>query len=361
MTKFTFQKAERKRVKLKIGVDGPSGSGKTMGALSIARGIIGDAGRLAVADSENESASLYADRFSFDTVSIPNAHPDTYRAIIDEAVRQAYDALVIDSLSHAWLQVLAEKEEYDRRQPKANSYTSWGIFGPKWERLMQHVLQAPIHIVATMRSKQAYEQVDQGNGKKNIVKLGLQPQVRDGAEYEFGLVFSVNIAHRAEATKDRTSLFADRMLDLCDPKLHAELRDWMNAGAPMQAPAPAPTVISSGFQPPARTASESATPTAAPSAASPDDLEFALAAARLKADFDALLREGTIDLRNDDHARAMAKRVIEIVTGVHTLGELQETVPICALLVEPHKAEVKKLWGQVRELLKRGAGAGAAA
>ncbi len=225
-----FQKAARHAVRLKIGVDGPSGSGKTMGALALAHGIT-KGGRIAVADSENGSASLYADRYEFDTVAIPDADPKTYRAIITAAVEAGYDALVIDSLTHAWQYVLNKKDSYDAANPKSNNWTNWRKFAPLWEDLMKDILQAPIHIVATMRSKQAYEQVEK-DGRKQVVKLGLQPQVRDGAEYEFGLVFSVNQAHRAEATKDRTALFADRVVDLCDDEIHASLVGWMNSGGP---------------------------------------------------------------------------------------------------------------------------------
>src|SRR5689334_23048552 len=75
-----FTKAARHAVKLKIGIDGPSGSGKTLGALALAHGIT-QGGRIAVADSENGSASLYADRYEFDTVAIPDANPETYKSI----------------------------------------------------------------------------------------------------------------------------------------------------------------------------------------------------------------------------------------------------------------------------------------
>jgi hypothetical protein len=217
--------------------------GKTLGALAIATGIAGG-GPVAVGDSENGSASLYAGRYSFDTVLIPDAEPATYKAIVDAAVAGGYAALVLDSLSHAWLKVLAEKEDYDRTHPATNSWTNWRIFGPKWDGLMAHILQAPIHIVATMRSKQAYEQTETG-GKKKIVKLGLQPQVREGAEYEFGLVFSVEQNHLATASKDRTDLFKDREVSLLDPRLHQELIAWMNAGGPMTTPpASAPAIPS---------------------------------------------------------------------------------------------------------------------
>lgn len=223
-----FTKAARHAVKLKIGVDGPSGSGKTLGALALAHGIT-KGGRIAVADSENGSASLYADRYDFDSVTVREADPKFLREVIDVAVGAEYDALVIDSLTHAWQYVLNAKDDHDRANPKSNSWTNWRKFAPLWEDLMAHILNAPIHIIATMRSKQAYEQVEK-DGRKQVVKLGLQPQVRDGAEYEFGLVFSVNQAHRAEATKDRTALFADQIVDLCDPEVHSSLVGWMNAG-----------------------------------------------------------------------------------------------------------------------------------
>lgn len=235
MSAIQFTKATRHAVKLKIGIDGPSGSGKTMGALALAHGVT-NGGRIAVGDSENGSAALYADRFDFDTVTLPDAKPSTYVSIIDAAVEAGYSAVVLDSITHAWQYVLSAKEDYDRSNPKSNQWTNWGRFAPQWDALMKHILNAPIHIISTMRSKQAYEQVE-NNGKKSIVKLGLQPQVRDGAEYEFGIVFSVNIAHRAEATKDRTGLFAGELLDLCDPKLHKGLVAWMNEGGNEPKPA----------------------------------------------------------------------------------------------------------------------------
>lgn len=239
---FTFQKAARHAVKLKLAIDGPSGSGKTMGALALAKGIT-NGGRIALADSENGSAALYAGRFDFDTVAIPDAKPSTYRALIDAAVEGGYDALVIDSLSHAWHHVLAEKEAHELRDSKANGWTLWRKYGPMWDGLMQHILQAPIHVISTMRSKQAYEQIVKSDGKKAVVKLGMAPQVRDGSEYEFSIVFSVNQDHFAEATKDRSELFAGRQVNLCDASLHRELVEWMNAGGPAPVVAPADRVV----------------------------------------------------------------------------------------------------------------------
>jgi hypothetical protein len=198
--------------------------------LALAAGIT-NGGRVAVIDTENESASYYADRYEFDTVSVPDAEAKTLAGTITAAVEGGYDALVIDSLSHFWLAILAAKDQYQIDNPRANNWTAWGLpqFGPLWDKVMRHILNAPIHIIATMRSKQAHEQVEE-NGKKKVVKLGMQAQVRDGADYEFGLVFAVNMAHRAEASKDRTHLFeVGELVDLTDPKLHKRLVKWMNS------------------------------------------------------------------------------------------------------------------------------------
>ncbi len=235
-TKMAFKPAVRAAVKLKILVDGPSGSGKTFGALSLAEGIATD-GRVAVIDSEHERASFYADKFAFDSLSLPDHHPDRYVEAIDAAIEAGYSVVIVDSLTHAWQNVLARKEQHERDNPRANQFTMWGLFTPAWERLIQHVLAVPVHVICTARSKQTYEQ-SESNGKKQIVKLGLQPQVRDGTEYEFGLVFSVEQSHRAKATKDNTFLFAGReeMLNLADGSVPAALQAWLSTAKPVAAP-----------------------------------------------------------------------------------------------------------------------------
>lgn len=230
-----IRRATREALKLKIGIDGPSGSGKTEGMLALLTGLT-NGGRILVADSENESASYYADRYNFDTTSLPgDTTARQVREIIRESVSLKYDGLGIDSTSRVWTNILAAKDAYDLAHPTANKWTTWGReeFGPSWDAMMKDILNAPIHIVATMRSKQAHEQITKDNGKKEVVKLGLQPQVRDGAEYEFGIVFSVNMNHYAEATKDRTNLFKPGdMLDLRSPELHTRLVKWMNSETP---------------------------------------------------------------------------------------------------------------------------------
>jgi type II secretory pathway predicted ATPase ExeA len=55
-----LQTAQRKRARIKMALMGPSGSGKTYSALLVAYGLTGDWSRIAVIDTENHSAELYA-------------------------------------------------------------------------------------------------------------------------------------------------------------------------------------------------------------------------------------------------------------------------------------------------------------
>ena len=94
-----FEKATRKKSRLRLALCGAAGSGKTYTALTIAKEL-GE--RVAVLDTERGSASKYAGRFSFDVVELSDYHPRHYVAVIEAAEAGGYDVLVIDSLTHAW-------------------------------------------------------------------------------------------------------------------------------------------------------------------------------------------------------------------------------------------------------------------
>lgn len=230
-----FQRATRRAVKLKIGIQGPSGSGKTDGALAMATALAqAEGGRVAVIDTENGSASLYADDYEFDTL---NLDPPYTSARYTEAMRAAVDAgyavLVIDSLSHQWAGkggILARKEEVDARG-KGNSYTNWARFTKEHEEFKAELLSLPIHVIATLRAKQDYVLVER-DGKQVPKKVGLAPVQREGLEYEFSIAFELQMDHRAEASKDRSRLFDGRLVDLKDPETARQLIAWLKQATP---------------------------------------------------------------------------------------------------------------------------------
>lgn len=234
-----FKKAVRSNAFLKLAITGPSGSGKTFSALRLARGLAGKDGNVALIDTENRSASLYADRFSFDTLDIaPPFEHEKFIEGINAAVEAGYKVVVIDSASHFWEGILEFKGNLDARG--GNSYTNWKVAGDKFSGIIKAVLQSPVHIICCMRSKMDYVQEKDERGKTTVRKVGLAPIMRDGIEYEFTTVFDVDLSHRAAASKDRSGLFTDKIFQITE-ETGAQLEQWRNsAGASVQAAAPTP-------------------------------------------------------------------------------------------------------------------------
>jgi len=239
MSNNPFGKAERTQIPLKIAVTGPSGSVKTMGALLIAQGMAEEENsRVALIDTENKSASLYSDRFDFDTIQLdPPYTIGKYTVAIDAAVEHGYRVLVIDSISHAWSGeggLLQKKEQLDSRGGKQNQYANWAPITKEQESFMAKILHSDIHIICTIRSKQDYALIEK-NGKKEVEKLGLAPVQRDGIEYEFTVVFDGAMDHTVKASKDRTGIFKDRIFTITKD-LGKELITWLKSAKPVDPP-----------------------------------------------------------------------------------------------------------------------------
>lgn len=221
-----FRPATRQAVKLKAAIAGPSGSGKTVGALALATSL---GAKVAVVDTENESSTLYAGDYKFDIHSIsPPYHTDKYLLAIAKAVEAKYDVLVIDSIAHQWSGtggILDRKTAADQRG--GNSFTNWAPFTIEHERFRAALLQAPIHIIATVRTKQEYVLAENDKGKQAPKKMGMAPQQREGMDYEFTLWLELQMDHRALAVKDRTKLFDGQLLNLMDKEIGKNLLNWI--------------------------------------------------------------------------------------------------------------------------------------
>jgi energy-coupling factor transporter ATP-binding protein EcfA2 len=238
MSHQIFQKAKRKNVFLKIAITGPSGSGKTYGALRLARGLVGPQGKVALIDTENGSASLYADTFDFDVLDIrPPFDNSKFVDGINAASSAGYSCIVIDSASHFWEGILAYKDMLDSR-PGGNSYTNWRAAGDRFSDIIKAVLQSPVHVICCMRSKMDYVQEQDERGKKIVRKVGLAPIMRDGIEYEFTTVFDVGLDHKSTVSKDRTGLFVDKAFQITEG-IGTELENWRMSGAQVEPEPPA--------------------------------------------------------------------------------------------------------------------------
>lgn len=225
-----FKSATKKESKLRLALFGPSGSGKTFTSLRIASGIVHQTGgKIALIDSERRSASKYADRFTFDTVALNEKNIDEYVKFINEASGYNYSVLIIDSLTHAWKELLIEIDRLAKTKYKGNSWGAWSEGTPRQKYLVDALLNFNGHIIATMRSKTEWI-VESNENKTSPKRVGTSPDQGKGIEYEFDLLFDLSPEHVGNVLKDRTGKFQDKVLEFPGEEFGAELINWLTDG-----------------------------------------------------------------------------------------------------------------------------------
>lgn len=226
-----LKKATRKQVKLRLNISAPSGAGKTYSALRMAKGICGDWNKVAVIDTENGSASLYSDLGEFNVIDLTAPFtPEKYIEAITACENAGMEVIILDSTTHEWNCILEENELLAQSKFRGNTWSAWSQTTPRHDRFLNKVLHSTAHVITCTRSKMETAIVE-NNGKKEVKKLGLKDQQREGWEYE--LTVSLNIdrdTHMAISSKDRTNLFEGKNPFLITEETGKLISDWCNSG-----------------------------------------------------------------------------------------------------------------------------------
>jgi hypothetical protein len=201
-----LETASKSKSYMRVALQGASGSGKTYSALRLAFGLTRN-DNIAIVDTENGSAHLYSSLGNYQVLQLTSPFtPERYKEAIDVCVANGIETIVIDSLSHEW-EGNGGILEMHGSSTGSNSFANWAKITPRHNALIQHILNTPAHVIATLRSKQEYALKKDDRGRSTPEKLGMKPIQRDGIDYEFTTVLSVDMNHKAVAVKDRTGLF----------------------------------------------------------------------------------------------------------------------------------------------------------
>src|SRR5437868_12471453 len=229
-----FRKAVKYDAKLRFGVCGPSGSGKTYTLLRLSTEL---GGPVALIDTERGSASKYADIFEFDVLELESYDPQRLIEIIDYGASNGYRVLCIDSLSHFWIGKDGELDKVDRaarRMQTPNSFAAWKEVTPLHNALIDKIVSAPLHILASMRAKTEWIlDRDERTGKTVPRKVGLAPVMRDGIEYEFDVCGDMDQDNTLLITKSRCPKLAGGVFPKPGKELADLLKEWLG-GVPVE-------------------------------------------------------------------------------------------------------------------------------
>lgn len=233
---FQVKKAKREKIYVKLALMAPSGGGKTYSSLRLASGMAeeiknetGKSARILLANTEQKRGYYYANEFDYDIVDIDAPHnPEKYVELIEFAVSEGYDILIIDSSSHEWE---GKGGCLELQQQAGGTYQAWGKITPRHNRFIEAIADSPIHIIATMRGKDQYEVNKDERGKTSVQKLGVGAKQRDGFEYEFTCTFLIDQkTNCAEVQKDNTHIFENEGGTILTENHGRKIIKWANSG-----------------------------------------------------------------------------------------------------------------------------------
>lgn len=185
---FKITKATRTGIIPLIGLYGKSGGGKTHSALLLARGLVGDKGRITLIDTENKRGHIFSDVVpgGYNVLDFePPYSPFRFREALQLAEKES-DIVVIDSLTHSWDgeggvlnmqdEELTRMAGTDFKKREACKMASW--IKPKKEHklFISQILRTPIPIICCLRGdeKVVWEKAATGTKEKTFEILGVK-------------------------------------------------------------------------------------------------------------------------------------------------------------------------------------------
>lgn len=202
---FSFRPATRAEAKPLIGLYSESGCGKTLSALYLARGFVGERGKIGMIETESGRGEVYADTLpgGYDVLSIRgNFSPEVYGKAITAAENAKLDALIIDSASHEWegaggvLSMAADRQAEGMKGPLV-----WQK--PKMDHqrhFMLRLMATPIPLVIVcMRAK--YPMFEDKKTHQWARSTVLEPKQADDILFEMLVHGWIDHEHKLHVTK----------------------------------------------------------------------------------------------------------------------------------------------------------------
>lgn len=226
---------------------GGSGYGKTMTALRLGTKItemVG--GRVALLDTEKGSASLYAanpgeiadgaTRFDFDAADLdaPFVTGGLVEAIYDIAASPDHTVLIIDSLSHFWFAKggILDQAHMIETSTKLNGFQAIGKAKTQhYYPLVECIIAAPIHIIVTLRSKNAYDIGKTANNRTTISRIGEAPRFEESFLYELDLSLVMGKGNIMTVDKTRYTPYTDQVVKAPTGDFITPFMEWLSGGA----------------------------------------------------------------------------------------------------------------------------------
>lgn len=195
--------------------------------------------RIAAVDTERGSLSKYVGHngWAFDVEDPDKYDPQALAKTIHEAATAGYDVLIVDSLTHYWNGQGGMLELADKLVQGHDKRSGWRNAGDREKAMIDALLGFPGHVIVTMRTKNEQIIEENDRGKKVVVDVVLKPVQREGIEYEFDFVATMDKANTLTVQKSRIlTIAAGETFSPPTPELAITILDYLGNGEPVPSP-----------------------------------------------------------------------------------------------------------------------------
>jgi hypothetical protein len=186
-----FKEAAQQQSYLKAGFYAEAGAGKTYTMSLLAIGLhkyIKSTQPICFFDTEAGSDYVFPTLFQRSGIKlevVKSRSFDDLMTAIEEAEKIS-DILVAESVTHVWDEL---QNAYRKKLGITKlEFQDWAILKPEWNRFTTRYLNAKMHIVIGGRSKDDYEYISDGRGKKELIVTGQRMATEKNMSYEPSLL-----------------------------------------------------------------------------------------------------------------------------------------------------------------------------
>ena len=225
-TEKLFKPAEPEIAFLKMGIYGGQGAGKTRTATEVAIGLFEHTkAKKPVFFLDSETGSDYV-RPIFNAKNIPfyNAKSRAFSDLLmamDEAEKEA-SIFIVDSITHFWDELV---ESYKEKKGLSRlTIRHWGEIKPIWRDFSAKYVMSNLHIIVCGRAGDVWEEKEDEEGVKELMRTGTRMRVEKELGYEPSLLVEMvkerlsakegaGWVHRAWVVKDRFDVIDSKHFD----------------------------------------------------------------------------------------------------------------------------------------------------
>lgn len=187
-----FKPTTLKQSFLKMGIYGNAKSGKTYTASLVAIGLhkkIKSTKPVAFFDSETGSEYVLPTLYKpagIEMISVKSRSFSDLQNALKECVDGVSDILIIDSISHVWLEI--QKAYKTKKGLTYISIPDWGPIKEEWGLFTTNYLNSNVHVIVCGRAQDLWAETTDSQGRKEKNIVGTKMQTEKNLAYEPSLL-----------------------------------------------------------------------------------------------------------------------------------------------------------------------------